>query len=352
MTYLDEILDPALLGKMMDEGYVQVRYHPDYPYAIYCYTKQAMFDREWNEVTKTCRGLIVNENTGEVLARPFRKFFNYGEPSAPVFDPLDLVEVTDKLDGSLGILYKTPEGLAIATKGSFTSEQAKWATEHLRAEYGPCEWKPLEGITYLFEIIYPENRIVLDYGDTKALRLLATIDIKTGQDVHPDIYQDPFAYQDYIMSGPFAEVVSNLNDRGFLTRKNREGVVVRRWKDDERLKFKQEDYIELHKVMTGLNERQLWEWLSEGKEADEILADLPEEMHEWASKILDDLDNRYLEKIEDIYEAYVKVWKIRDRKEFALAVKDFDPWLKSAMFMMKDKDDAKLVPYIWKALKP
>lgn len=350
ITYLDDILDPTLLSEMIDEGYVQVRYHPDYLFAIYCYTKKAMFDRKWNDVTKICRGLIVNEDTGEVLARPFRKFFNYGEPSAPVFDPLDLVEVTDKLDGSLGILYKTPEGLAIATKGSFTSEQAKWATEHLRAEYGPCEWKPLEGITYLFEIIYPENRIVLDYGDTKALRLLATIDIKTGQDVHPDIYQDPFAYQDYIMSGPFAEVVSNLNDRGFLTRKNREGVVVRRWKDDERLKFKQEDYIELHKVMTGLNERQIWEWYKD-KGISEILLDLPEEMHGWAIDVYNKIDDDFTRLGNEFFDVYWPIKKL-NRKSFALALVDQPNWIKGMAFARYDNNIERAAEILWKRVKP
>jgi hypothetical protein len=37
--------------------------------------------------------------------------------------------VTDKLDGSLGILYPTPDGHAIATRGAFVSEQALHATE-------------------------------------------------------------------------------------------------------------------------------------------------------------------------------------------------------------------------------
>lgn len=351
VTYLDEILDPTLLGQMMDEGYVQVRYHPDYPYAIYCYTKQAMFDRKWNDVTKICRGLIVNEETSEVLARPFKKFFNYGEPSAPFFAPSDLVEVTDKMDGSLGILYWTPDGPQIATKGSFTSEQATWATEHLRAQYGDTEWVGYEGITYCFEIIYPENRIVLDYGKTEGLFLLATIDIRTGQDVPLDIYDDPFAYQDYLMTGPFAGMVDHLNKAGFMNRKNKEGVVLRRIRDDERLKLKQEDYIELHKVLTGLNERQLWEWLSQGKSIVEILSDLPEEIHDWARPILVHLVDQFLYIDREIHLAF-KESQHYDRKEFALFNQGKDSMTRGALFAKYDGDEKRLAEIIWKAIKP
>jgi RNA ligase len=344
-TYLDEILDPSLLGDMLEEGYIQVRYHPEFPYAIYCYTKKTMWDREWNNVTRICRGLIVNEDTSEIIARPFRKFFNYGEPSAPVFGPSDLVEVTDKMDGSLGILYSTPEGLAMATKGSFTSEQAKWATEHLRAEYGHTEWQPQPGVTYCFEIIYPENRIVLDYGDLEALRLLAIIDNKTGRDADIDMYDDPFAYQDWLGRGTFENMSVGWN------RPNKEGVVLRRLSDDERLKIKQEDYIELHKVMTGLNERQLWEWLSEGKNVDDILRDLPEEIHSWAKPAMIHLCDLFLNLKMKLRQAWVES-RYMDRKEFALFNAGKDPVIKGALFAKYDGNEARVDEILWKALKP
>ena len=40
---------------------------------------------------------------------------------------------------------------------------------------------PKPGKTYLFEIIYPENRIVVDYGDYKGLVLIDVIDNETGK---------------------------------------------------------------------------------------------------------------------------------------------------------------------------
>lgn len=346
-TYLDDVLDPALLAQMMDEGYVQVRCHPDYPYVIYCYTKQAMFDRKWNDVTKVCRGLIVNENTGEVLARPFKKFFNHGEPDAPVFGDTDWVTVFDKLDGSLGIAYDTPDGPAIATKGSFTSEQAVKATELLRAKYPRYQHDDIT--TDLFEIIYPDNRIVIDYGDEESLRYLGSVDIEDGSDYWNGILMRlwDIPCNHCLDSGPFYQLDLNLN------RPNSEGFVLFNDDTGDRLKMKQEDYIELHRVMTGLNERQLWEWLSSGRGADEILTDLPEEIHDWAGGVLLNLGAEFAQKKETVVHAYCGTDPTDERKFFAQYAMQFEPWITSGLFLMLDhKDDRRLDEHIWKQVRP
>lgn len=333
ITYLDDVLDPSELAVMLDEGFVQVRYHPDYPYVIYCYTKKAMFDRVWNNTTRTCRGLIVNEETGEVLARPFRKFFNYGEPNAAHFEPDDWVTVYDKVDGSLGIAYETPVGPAIATKGSFTSEQAKRGTELLRGLYGRYQTDDVN--TDLFEIIYPENRIVLDYGETQELRYLGSVNIADGSDYWNGIlmrhWEIPVNH--FMIAGPFNLVFEEID----LYRPNSEGVVIHNEERNVRLKLKQEDYIELHRVMTGLNERQLWEWLSQGRHQTEIVAELPEEIHDWANEIIDRITDEFSDLTERIGKAFqYHVRQAPDRKDFAVRIKYYPSLDKGVMFCMLD----------------
>lgn len=68
--------------------------------------------------------------------------------------------------------------MAIATRGSFTSEQAGHATAVLHTCYPRFE--PPEGLTVLFEIVYPGNRIIVDYCDTDDLVLLGAVDTATG----------------------------------------------------------------------------------------------------------------------------------------------------------------------------
>src|SRR5689334_2572498 len=162
-TLLRDLVDVALLDDMVARGFVSAQWHPRQRLRIFNYTAACQFAAEWNEATLLCRGLVVDADAGVVLARPFAKFFNYGQPGAPALDPTAPVDVYDKLDGSLGILYPSDGGWAVATRGSFASDQAVHASAVLASRYP--SFVPPPGHTVLFEIIYPGNRIVVDYRD-------------------------------------------------------------------------------------------------------------------------------------------------------------------------------------------
>ena len=154
------------------------------------YTELAQFSHQWNAVTRTCRGLIYDSETLDVLARPFPKIHNWNEPEAPKIDGDDqLYSWSNKEDGSLGIAYRRPDGvLAIATRGSFASEQAEHATALLAddAKMASKIARTIDaGFTPLYEIVFPGNRIVLDYGDRDELIYLGSVSIETGQYYEP-----------------------------------------------------------------------------------------------------------------------------------------------------------------------
>jgi putative RNA ligase len=256
--HVDEVVPAAALAAAVEEGLVRVQRHPALPLRIFNYTELAVFSRTWTEATVNCRGLIVDD-AGRIVARPWKKFFNHGEHSDDALDLHAPVEVTDKADGSLGIYYPTADGAAIATRGSFTSDQAQHATQLYRARYAAA-WEPVDGWTYLFEIIYPANRIVLDYGSTDDLVLLGAVEIATGTSVGP---------QDTVCAawpGPRIEVQAYGSLAEALAaepRKNAEGLVVRYLAGASpagvMVKLKQADYINLHRIVTGLTARRLWE---------------------------------------------------------------------------------------------
>lgn len=259
---LSEVVAAAELSAAVADGLVRVQRHPVLPLRIFNYTEQAVYSRTWNAATTVCRGLIVDDND-LVLARPWPKFFNYGEHTDDTLDLDSPVEVTDKADGSLGILYPTPDGPAIATRGSFASEQAQHASVVYRERYAD-QWLPVPGWTYLFEIIYPANRIVLDYGPKDDLVLLGAVEIPTGTAVGPI---------DELCSGwpgPRIEVHAHRTLAEALAaepRLNAEGLVVRYLPDSltggklagTMVKLKQADYVVLHRIVTGLTDRRLWE---------------------------------------------------------------------------------------------
>ena len=150
-----------------------------------------------------------------------------------------------------------------------------------------------------------------------------------------------------LQNGPFFQLELDLN------RPNAEGFVLLNNDTGDRIKMKQEDYLELHKIMTGLNERQLWEWLSEGKTINEILSDLPEELHDWAEPILNGLVDGYLNMDKEVHDTFIHINNLRhDRKSFAQVAVLHDTWMQSALFLRFDGQDARLSDHIWTQLRP
>src|SRR5690625_4157920 len=246
---------------------------------IYNYSKKAGYERAWNPAVRNCRGLIVDHVTDEVKARPWPKFFNYEEPGEVTIMGWEKVAVQDKLDGSLGIIYTAPDGLpAVATRGSFTSDQALWATDFLRSK--APEWRPNPLMTYLVEIVYPDNRIVVDYGDREDLVLLDAYHTNHLEQ-SPDplgkakaYHYWPFGQADLLGFMTFNEFMANLPN---FHRENAEGVVVST-RDGRRLKFKQDDYVEKHRMVTNLNPITVWRHMQDNDyRYERLLQDLPEE---------------------------------------------------------------------------
>jgi RNA ligase len=250
---LNELLDRDLLDEMLAGGYVRTQFHPTLPLQIFNYAEKAQYERVWNQVTRACRGLIVDTVSGEIVARPFPKFFNHGEPAAEGLDTSGPVCVTDKLDGSLGILYPSGSGrFAIATRGSFISDQAAHATELWARDYASA-WTPRAGLTYLFEIIYPDNRIVVDYGTLDDLVLLAVVSTEAGRTLPHSAHGWPGTL---VRRFPYESLTEALSAP---PRPGAEGLVVHFPTADQRLKIKQDDYVALHRMITGLTARRLWE---------------------------------------------------------------------------------------------
>jgi RNA ligase len=350
---LFDLFDDRLFYQMFEDGYIKAQMHPTAPYVIYNYTDKCTWDEAWNEVTLQCRGLIVNAETDEVIARPFRKFFNHDQAQAPALGLDDVVTVLDKLDGSLGIQYRLPDGEnAIATRGSFTSEQAMWATDWLR--FNTAGLPPVsDKETYLYEIIYPENRIVVDYGGFEGLILLGSVNIETGK---VNIFQAS-NYTPIAAIHPYktwAEVLAAPD------RENAEGFVVHKVETGEMVKVKYEDYKRLHKYMTRVTERHVWECLMEERSLEMEFAGAPDEFHAWVREVADRLwgafEKRHLQAILDYrairFGADEKLFEVEDpreaKKNFALSVKDEkDKPLYFSMF-----EDRTITPQIWKELKP
>jgi RNA ligase len=344
MSRLTDMLDAENLARHVDAGTVALVRHPTEPLRLYNYTQRCQFTGAWDAESRACRGLIVADDD-EIVARPFPKFHNlheHGPDSAA--GPLTLVpplSVLDKLDGSLGIAYRRPSdgSLAWATRGSFMSEQAQWATawwaDH---HYGDF---PVDGTTWLAEIIYPANRIVLDYGDRAGLTLLATIDNATGEHIGssrwPDEFVDSFGVVDDIAA-------LDRNDRP-----NAEGYVVLSGDRLTRVKLKADEYMRLHKILTGASSVTVWELLSNGDPLDVLYEKVPDEFAGWAQRMVDEITAAFNARHVEACDEYDRISHLLpDRKVFAAeAVKSEH---RAVLFRLADGKD--VAPLIWRDVKP
>ena len=142
-----------ILNKYHEEGLLYKQVHPTLPLTIWNYSEKVQYESLWDDVTSQCRGLVTDDK-GDIVATPFKKFFNIEEGK---HTPTSEFDVYSKMDGSLGILFNYDGEWVMATRGSFTSDQAIKGMEMLsKYDYSRLN----KGYTYLFEIIYDDTRIV------------------------------------------------------------------------------------------------------------------------------------------------------------------------------------------------
>lgn len=251
---LDALFSQEDLDERVVAGLVRVRRHPTEPLLIANYTSKASFDRAWDHVTRRCRGLIWHGETKEVVARPFEKFFDLNETTHRPPDRPPLAH--EKLDGSLGILYPSSGGWRVATRGSFDSWQALWATAYLRDNFESFDAPA--GLTPLVEIICRDNRIVVEHH-AEGLVLLAAIDHASGADL-------PLWEVDWWPGSQVDQhVVDSAHDAYLLatseTYEQREGLVLTWYRPNRpsfRAKVKHPRYVFLHGILTAFTERDVW----------------------------------------------------------------------------------------------
>jgi RNA ligase len=190
------VIDLQAFREHEAQGLITGRIHPTHDLIIWNYTPDCQYSCMWNNVTMQARGLITKPD-GTIVARPLKKFFGWDEykryqeafasqaPSWCQEVPYSKsFTVTSKEDGYLGILYQVDGKPYISTRGSFTSEMAIRANKILE-KYKTYSFDPQ--YTYLFEIIYPQGRIVVSYDDMEDLILLAVVETESGNEI--DIHE-------------------------------------------------------------------------------------------------------------------------------------------------------------------
>jgi len=307
-----EVLYQGLLENVKARNIVRV---VDGDLEIFNYTTHAQYNANWNVFTLISRGLVIDVRKQAVIATPFPKFFNFGE--AKVWDADKVsgeVLVYKKYDGSLGIVFFDGEKWRVATRGSFDSDAAIWGQQWLDKN---IDTSLLEiGNTYLFEIIYLGNRVVVPY-DFQEMILLSVYGFNGCEYTRERVENLADKLRIRVTEVEQFESVDKLLQAAKTLDRNSEGWVIR-FANGHRLKVKGVEYCRLHRLTSKVTPLAIWEVLQEGDDTEAIRKELPEEHLQEFDKICSILEAKLESLIKDVSEIYQRKQHLSD-KDIGLA---------------------------------
>jgi RNA ligase len=315
ITNISDVL-PAIAGRdefvvAVKEGYTVINYNV------------MMADTFDCNIRRELRGIIFDTATGEILRRPFHKFFNVNEREETQDHVVDLSQdhrIFEKLDGSMIAPFVVNGEMIWGTKMGATDvakpvEEFVEARSHYRIF---AKFLISRGYTPIFEWCSRKQRIVLDYKEDQLI-LTAIRSLYDGRYVsrdlmvmHAEEYGIPVvhAYGPRTDMKAFLEYVRDMEDV--------EGFVVR-FSDGHMLKLKCQWYLQIHKAKEAiLQDRNIVELILD-EALDDVKAHLPQEDRDRLSQFEDNFNRAVLIKSAEIMQM---MYQLRDsgidRKAFAL----------------------------------
>lgn len=290
--------------------------HPTEDLYIYGYISNKSKGGEivWDNINIHLRGIILNEK-GDIIQRSFPKFHTFkkyitknkiGLSDNQILTlPSCKFKIYEKLDGSMAMLYWVNDKPFLASQRSFKSINAVKATEILYKKYQKAFNRLNKKHSYIFEVINPETRVMVDYSDVEDLVLIGIIETKTGNELKLTNIGFPIA-KDY------TRVYGHITDLEELSRLNLpniEGFVLH-YENGLKVKIKFPWFSEAHLIANkiikynkiifenkqrlfsslNLNKKsitnyQIWELLCNNHYIESIKLNIPEEFYYYGFEI-------------------------------------------------------------------
>lgn len=298
-------------------------------FQLFDYNSYGIYDHGWSDVAMLSRGLVLDLKRKKVVAMPFCKFFNYAEATTEL--PNTEFSAYKKYDGSLGLCYwdEYSGNWRVNTRGSFESDQAVWATQWLKNNSHVVDHL-IKGNTYLFEIIYPSNKIVVTYNFSGLVLLgayhgdgreyvryqLEDLCVKTGLRLTEEEKFDS---------------VEDMLDKAKTLSPNEEGWVLH-YPCGYRVKIKGDEYCRIHRLISNCTPLSVWSSFIAMDDFDTLKKDLPEEFRvdiDNMVSIFSDLFEKKWKRVKEWLD-YTKNW---ENKRIGLAStyeeipKDMSRWI-------------------------
>lgn len=228
-----------------------------------------------NDIVKECRGIILDKNNFKVVCFPFVKFFNVGELNADKID-WNSARVQEKIDGSLMKLWFYDGIWHLSTNGCIDARDAELSFGNNEYKtFGDLFWKIFDkgnlnklnkDYTYMFELVSPYNRVVVEY-DSLDLYHIGTRNNITGEELEEDIgIKKPTQYQ--------LSTEEEVKNAASKLKLDHEGYVVVD-KYYHRVKIKTPLYVKAHYMFSsGFNTNKIIDLIRDN-EQEEFLAYFP-----------------------------------------------------------------------------
>jgi RNA ligase len=267
-------------------------------------------------IRRECRGLIFRKSDGQIIRRPFHKFFNVGEKDETQPDViqavLDDASSLEKLDGSMVAFYKVePTGDLIPGSKMGITFITDLVNDFLKDNPNYAGFADAwinRGVTPIFEFCSRSQRIVIDYPEDR-LVLTAMRFMKSGN------------YVPYQFLKQYAELF-DIEVVGELTfdqaARDVEGVVLRT-SEGHMLKMKCESYVRIHKAKDKITVEKNAVAAIINNEIDDVMADLAPEDQNRVNALSDALHTFLKERsvvLEESVKTDVETWK--NKKAYAL----------------------------------
>jgi RNA ligase len=338
---IDDVL-PHISGReeflvMEKEGYTVIKYAVAFEDTFQWDSN----DPVGSAIRRECRGIIFNQD-GELISRPYAKFFNVGEKPETQLNEVNLYEshiVLEKLDGSMIRPIPTVEGFNLATKAGVTdiSQQAEEFISD-KPHYAKFIHSMFDGkLTPIFEWVSRKNRIVVDYENDNLI-LTAIRNTEMGN------YLPYFNMLDLAehWNIPVVQAVDGLavqNIELFVKQirewEDSEGVVLR-FDTGHMVKIKADQYVLRHKTKDSISQEKNVISILLNDDVDDLIPLLtPED----ATRI-QEFQHAFWLAFEDvageIYDLYRQIDKGQSQKDFALfAVSSVLPHYQPFMFKLR-----------------
>ena len=298
-----------------------------------------------NALRRELRGIIFDSETGDIIRRPFHKFFNVNEREETLDRRVDLSRphaILEKLDGSMIAPFIVNGQMIWGTKMGAT-DVAKPVEEFVKSN--PVYWDFAlgclsSGLTPIFEWCSRQQRIVLDYKEDQliltAIREMESGAYWTHQEIieHAEFYNIPVvrAFEPQTDMKAFLEYVRDLEDL--------EGFVVR-FDDGHMLKLKCHWYVQIHKAKEAiLQDRNIVELILD-EHLDDVKAHLPVEDRDRLTQFESDINKAINISVSDIRIQLDSLIRNNvDRKTFAMGrAQEIDGYIRPIIFRLFGRTD-------------